>query len=81
MIDRNFYGGPLVVRCDGCAPAFVETGKKEFREAMAVAKRAGWQAVHCGPSHGWCHFCPDCVETKAWEDPANRLVAKGSARA
>lgn len=80
MIDRNFHGGPIVVRCDGCAPAFVNTPHKAFPEALATAKAAGWTAHHCGPAHGWCHFCADCTEQRAWEDPANRLVAPGSAR-
>lgn len=80
MIRPNFHGGPMVVRCDACAPARLEPKVKTFAEALDVAKAAGWTAHYCGTGHGWCHFCPDCTEQRAWEDPANRLVAPGSAR-
>gem|GEM_PF-7038950 len=80
MIRPNFHGGPMVVRCDACAPARVETKVKTFAEALSIAKAAGWTAHHCGAGHGWCHFCPDCTEQAAWTDPGNRLVAPGTAR-
>lgn len=80
MIRAKFFGGPMVVRCDACSPARVDTGVKTFTDALTIAKAAGWTAHHCGEGHGWCHFCPDCTEQAAWADPANRLVAPGTAR-
>lgn len=79
MIRPNFHGGPLVAHCDAC-PASLETRVKVFGAALAIIGLEGWKAVHCGAGHGWCHFCPTCTDEKAWEDPANRLVAPGSAR-
>ena len=67
MIDRDFYNGPIVVCCDGCASAYVETGEKDFAAGIAVAKDEGWAVRFCGEGHGWCHFCEECSEQRVWE--------------
>src|SRR3546814_6746920 len=51
MIRPNFHGGPMVVRCDACAPARVETKVKTFAEALSIAKAAGWTAHHRSEEH------------------------------
>lgn len=68
MIERkhNRYG-PVDVRCDGCADAFLETGEREFAAATVVIRSEGWTSRHLGPAHGWCHFCVDCTGQKIWE--------------
>lgn len=72
MIDRDFLKGPIILRCDGCASGFVETGTTAFHEAMTIAKGDGWTIRHCGPGQGWCHFCADCTEAKVWDAPAKQ---------
>lgn len=67
MIDRDYRGGPIIVRCDGCAPEYIETGEKEFAAGVGMARRNGWEAKHQGPGHGWCHYCPDCVDNRVWD--------------
>lgn len=62
MIDRDFKGGPIILRCDGCPAGDTDTGATAFQEAMAVARSEGWTVRYDGPGQGWCHFCPDCAE-------------------
>lgn len=79
MIDRDFRGGPICLRCDACAPEFCRTGETEFAAALAVARAEGWVARHMGSDRGWAHFCPDCAAERAWErDGAVRpRIARG----
>lgn len=67
MIDRDFRGGPIHIRCDACAPEYIETGEREFNAAIAVAQHKGWTARHMGAARGWAHFCPDCTSERAGE--------------
>ena len=58
MIERNFYGGPINVHCDTC-PEAVETGTRDFAEALTLIKDDGWRVRRIGDE--WVHFCPDCA--------------------
>lgn len=60
MIDRDYFNGPIILRCDGCASEYVETGESHFAAAIASAKSEGWAVRHCGAGQGWCHFGPEC---------------------
>jgi len=72
MIDRQFNGGPIVLRCDACAPEYLETGTSDFAEAMAVAGDEGWIKRYAEWSAGWNHYCPDCAAERAWERESAR---------
>ena len=58
MIDREYRGGPVILRCDGCAPEYCETGEQDLAAAMAVARDEGWQVIL--RDGDWLHHCPDC---------------------
>lgn len=70
MIDRDYHNGPIVLRCDACAPGYLETGDSDFAGAMAVADDEGWAKRHL--DGGWHHYCPDCAADRAWEREASR---------
>lgn len=67
MIERNYRGGPIVLRCDTCRSEDIDTGERMLLPAILKAERAGWSVRNLGPGHGRCHFGPACVAAKAWE--------------
>lgn len=80
MIDRDFRGGPIYLRCDAFAPEYCETGEHLFNQAIAVAQHKGWTVRHLGAERGWAHFCPDCTADKAWERDGAVRPALGRGR-
>lgn len=65
MIDRDYNGGPIVLRCDACAGGYLETEETTATAAMATASDEGWTRRH--QDGDWNHFCPDCSEDRAWQ--------------
>lgn len=56
MIERSNHNEIMFV-CDGCGEA-EQTGSKEFTEALAEVKQAGWVARK--EDDEWQHLCGDC---------------------
>lgn len=55
MIDRQH--GLIIFECDNCADT-LETGEREFPDAMAVFRREGWKAQRSGSAY--VHACRAC---------------------
>jgi hypothetical protein len=81
MIDRAYFNGPIVVRCDACTHGCCETHSKDFAGALAAAKDDGWVARHMGGDRGWAHFCADCAPGRPWEREGAVRPAAGGRRA
>ena len=62
-IDRQY--GKVVLVCDQQNSArcdeTIETGKADFGEALAAAKREGWTVHALRPGPGFVHCCPRCT--------------------
>lgn len=56
MIDRQH--GKIVYECDACEEP-LETGEREFKDALVIFRREGWKAERVGTE--WVHTCPDCM--------------------
>ena len=59
MIDR--HNGQYSATCDqrGCNE-YIDTEEREFSEAIAHARDAGWKVYKEGDE--WVNCCPDCAE-------------------
>ncbi len=59
MIDRQ--RGEIIYECDGCDET-IETGERDWPDAMACFRREGWRAEKVGED--WTHLCPRCQNRK-----------------
>jgi hypothetical protein len=59
MLDRQF--GFIVFECDGqYCTEFLESGTRDFSEAVDELNEAGWVARKSNDQ--WLHICPDCLK-------------------
>lgn len=75
MIERAFFNGPIVLRCDSCAGGFCETGEKDLAAGLAVAREEGWVVRREAASGAFFHHCDDCAEDAAWHRARSRRTA------
>lgn len=57
-VARDF--GEIVFHCDGKkCHEYLETGTRDFKEALATLKEEGWIATL--EETEWEHYCPECI--------------------
>lgn len=52
-------GGTIWFLCDSCTES-IDTEERDFQEAVATMRGAGWNATRIGQPGDWVHACPDC---------------------
>lgn len=57
---KDFQNGRYVFECDTCGNT-LETGAREWGDAINALRDGGWTAVPTDDSlQDWQHRCPDC---------------------